>query len=86
MITFNYFLSNWLHFLRPVNIPFHNPLVTGLLYTWLTLVGLHVEAAAGGGRGSGGRRRGGGAISRAGALVHAALGGGRGVAIAGGWG
>lgn len=29
-------------------------LVAGLLYTWLTLVGLHVEVAAGGGGGRGG--------------------------------
>ncbi len=57
-----------------------------LLYICLTLVGLHVEVAAGGGRGGGGcgGRRGGRAIARPRALDHAALGGGRSVAVAGG--
>lgn len=53
------------------------------IYFWLTLVGLHAEVAAGGGRGRGragsrGRR----AITRASALDHAALRGGRSMAVA----
>ena len=56
-------------------------LITGLFFPWLTLVGLHVEVAAGGGGGRGG---GGRAITRA--LNHAALGGGRRMAVAGGRG
>lgn len=61
-------------------------LVISLLYTWLTLVRLHVEVAAGGGGGRGGcgGRRGGRAIARPRALDHAALGGGHSVAVAGG--
>lgn len=75
-----------------INLKVFRPIKTGqfmmirLLYTKLTLVGLHVEVAAGGGRrgrGCGGRR-GGRAIARPRALDHAALGGGHGVAVAGG--
>lgn len=64
-------------------------LIIGLLYTWLTLVGLHVEVAAGGGgrggRGCGRRRRRGRAITGPGALDHTALGGRCSMAVAGGW-
>lgn len=58
------------------------------LYTWLTLIGLHVEVAASRGRsgwGYGGRRGGWGAIAKTRAMDHAALGWGHSVAVARGW-
>lgn len=96
------FLSQWLHhqhakyyIIDDLKLPTNHCTKMGKflkirpLYTWLTLIGLHVEVAAGGGRrgwGCGGRRRGWGAIAKSRAMGHAALGGGHSVAVARGWG